>query len=314
MSFGHGKNTKVYVDQYDLTAYFNAASTQSTVSVAETTTFGKNSKTYIVGISDGKASLQGYYDKGPTGVEGVAPVMRAAFGGSAGQVLTVGREGDAIGKVADILLAKQTQYEIAATLSDAVKVNCDLQADGGIDSGVFLHPLSAETAGGNSTSVDGGTQQAAVNVTAVSVANPTHLTATAHGFANGDVVELAGFSTTPTINGPQVVTVLDADHFTVPVNVTVVTTGTGTATRTNTRSGLAAHLHVSAFTGTTLTVKVQHSVDNTVWVDLVTFVAKVAVGSERQVVSGNVNRYLRELRTATITAVTFAVAAARQVS
>ncbi|HEX5016508.1 MAG TPA: hypothetical protein VFX15_02855 [Actinomycetes bacterium] len=78
-----------------------------------------------------------------------------------------------------------------------------------------------------------------VSVTAASVANPTQLTtATAHGLTTGETVTLAGFDTTPTINGSRVVTVVDTTHFTVPVNVSAVTDGTGTVERTKNVAGL----------------------------------------------------------------------------
>ena len=78
-----------------------------------------------------------------------------------------------------------------------------------------------------------------VAVSAVSVANPTQLTtSTAHGLATGETVNLAGFGTTPTINGSRVVTVVDSTHFTVPVNVTAVADGVGTVERTKNAAGL----------------------------------------------------------------------------
>jgi uncharacterized phiE125 gp8 family phage protein len=66
-----------------------------------------------------------------------------------------------------------------------------------------------------------------------SVANPSVITtATPHGLASGDTVTIAGHSgSTPTINGSQVATVIDATHFSIPVTVTVGGTG-GTVTRT----------------------------------------------------------------------------------
>lgn len=78
----------------------------------------------------------------------------------------------------------------------------------------------------------------AVAVTAVSVANPSVLTATAHGLASGETVVLAGFSTTPTINGARVVTVINANSFSVPVNVSAVSDGVGTAERTKNAAGI----------------------------------------------------------------------------
>jgi hypothetical protein len=56
----------------------------------------------------------------------------------------------------------------------------------------------------------------------VSVANPTVITtATSHGLVSGTTYTVTGTTTTPTVNGPQVVTVTGPTTFTVPVNVTV---------------------------------------------------------------------------------------------
>lgn len=66
------------------------------------------------------------------------------------------------------------------------------------------------------------------SITAISVANPTHITSTAHGLTTGQTVAIVGTNTSATTVGSFLVTVLDADHFTIPVNVATVTTGTGT--------------------------------------------------------------------------------------
>lgn len=93
--------------------------------------------------------------------------------------------------------------------------------------------------------------------------------------------------------------------------------GTGVDNTALSSDGAAAHLHVTANTrdGST-TVKVQHSVDNSVFVDLISFAA-VAAGdttSERLTVTGTVNRYLRAQTTlaGTTGSITLAVAAARR--
>jgi hypothetical protein len=46
----------------------------------------------------------------------------------------------------------------------------------------------------------------------------------AHGLTSGDTVVISGSNSTPTINGSRVVTVIDADHFSVPVVVTIAGT------------------------------------------------------------------------------------------
>lgn len=64
-----------------------------------------------------------------------------------------------------------------------------------------------------------------------------------------------------------------------------------------TTNGGAAILHVTTVSGTTpsLTVDVQHSTDNSTFVDLITFTAKTAAGYERKELAAGttVNRYTR---------------------
>lgn len=70
-------------------------------------------------------------------------------------------------------------------------------------------------------------------ITAVSVANPSIITSVGHGLTIGSTVNvfIAGTTTTPNINGLQIATVIDANTFSIPVNVTAVAVGTGTFTR-----------------------------------------------------------------------------------
>ena len=59
-------------------------------------------------------------------------------------------------------------------------------------------------------------------------------------------------------------------------------------------NGGVAYLQVPTFGGGNLTPKVQHSVDGTTWVDLVTFVTVVSGNTYQRIeVAGTVNRYLR---------------------
>jgi len=95
----------------------------------------------------------------------------------------------------------------------------------------------------------------------------------------------------------------------------VIAGGTGTAhtDAAGTNNGAVATLHVPACTGT-LTVKVQHSTNNSTWTDLATFTAATGATSQRVEVSGTVNRYLRASWTLTGTgaAATFTASLARR--
>ncbi len=60
-------------------------------------------------------------------------------------------------------------------------------------------------------------------ISSIEIANPGVLVVPDHGFFNGESVTVAGCTTTSTINGVRTATVLDANRFSVGVNVTVVT-------------------------------------------------------------------------------------------
>lgn len=93
--------------------------------------------------------------------------------------------------------------------------------------------------------------------------------------------------------------------------------GTAVDNTAATTNGAVGALHVTANTrnGTT-TVKLQHSVDNSVWVDLATFTV-VGIGAttaERVSATGTVNRYMRAVWTlaGATGSITFAVAGCRR--
>ena len=77
--------------------------------------------------------------------------------------------------------------------------------------------------------------------------------------------------------------------------------------------GWAVYLHVFAFTGTSVTVKVQDSADNAAWLDLAgaTFAAAAAPGSQRITAgptsTATVRRYARLVSTGTFTNAVFGV-------
>lgn len=80
----------------------------------------------------------------------------------------------------------------------------------------------------------------------------------------------------------------------------VTATGTGSVhtAAAGTSNGGVGTIHVTACSGT-LTVKIQHSTNNSTWSDLLTFTAATGATSERVVVSGAVNKYLRASYTLT---------------
>lgn len=79
----------------------------------------------------------------------------------------------------------------------------------------------------------------------------------------------------------------------------------------STAYGGVAHLHVTAFSGSSAVVKVTDSVDDGTYADLVTFTTVTDVTSERKTATGTVNRWARCEITGTFTSITFTVSFAR---
>jgi hypothetical protein len=79
----------------------------------------------------------------------------------------------------------------------------------------------------------------------------------------------------------------------------------------STAGGVKAFLHLTAFSGTDVTIKVQESADNLAWADLITFTQATGATSEVAAATGTIDRYLRVDISGTFTTVTFAVTLAR---
>lgn len=146
----HGKNTSVLYGAYDLSAYFNSMKVGTKVPMAATTTFQAAAETYLPGIKDGTVSLSGLFD-GAAGA--VDEVLTAALAGS-DQVFTGAVDLAAIGKRCRMAAAQSSAYDVDDSISDAVQVSLDIQANGGVDYGLILHALGSVSATANDTSQD----------------------------------------------------------------------------------------------------------------------------------------------------------------
>lgn len=57
-------------------------------------------------------------------------------------------------------------------------------------------------------------------ITNISASNPTQITSTAHGLVNGDQIMISGTNSTPNVDGVYTISVVNANIFSIPVNVT----------------------------------------------------------------------------------------------
>jgi hypothetical protein len=234
VAFVHSKNGRVMVNNRHLSGRINGWTVAGERNLGETTTLVDDGARFIPGLRSGSITVNGLFDGGAGDID---EEIQASDGALDGLLTTVLPDGFTIGKPAFIATSNLSSYAIESSVSDTVSLTVEATPNDGVDHGRAVHAHTAETATGNSASVDNG------------------------------------------------------------------------ASSTN---GGVASLHVTAASGTTpsLTVKVQHSTDNTTFVDLISFTAATAVTSERKTVTGTVNRYVREQHTISGTSPNFTYAAA----
>ncbi len=154
MPAAHGRLTRVYINGYDLTGFYRKTESELTREVAESTVFNQTDKTYLPGVRDATASLEGLYD-GAT--DGIAEVLHAALSADP-LLLTVCPQGDVLGNVVYGLSSMETKYAVESSKDDIVSLNNEVQSSSGRDRLLVHHPLSSEVATGQGTAVDGGAQ------------------------------------------------------------------------------------------------------------------------------------------------------------
>lgn len=234
----HGKNTKIYLDEFSIHGKLNQATVSRSVDQPMTHTFGDTFEEHDVpGLLDGSFSFQGPYDGAASEIDSI---LRARLAQEAPCYVSLYPSGDTLGNLVEMAALVPQDHPINSSEQDLTTTSCAAPTDGPVDLGVSLHALGAETGTINGASVD-----------------------ETEASANGGV----------------------------------------------------AHLHVTLFGATSVTIKVQHSTDNSVWNDLITFTAVTAVGKQRiELAAGTtVNRYVRYIISAmTGASLTFAVAFARR--
>lgn len=168
-TFVHGKNSKVYLDEFDMSAYLNSTDISHTQDTAETTAYGATSRAFMPSQASGTLSFGGLYDA-VTGAGSSDKEFEAILGSTTTPLLTVAIDGGTIGNRAVIARANETSYTLASPVADINSVTADFQCsadpannvDFGVASGVQLTTGASIAHGslGNLASVDNGASSA----------------------------------------------------------------------------------------------------------------------------------------------------------
>jgi hypothetical protein len=135
-TFRHGKTASFKVDNSggsltDISDTLNSVSFPREIETLETTSFGSNSRSYVVGFADATISVEGSFDA----------TVDAHLAGILGQEASVsfeyGPEGTTSGRVKYTGEALMTSYETSAGIGDIVSYSAEFQVTGAITRGTF---------------------------------------------------------------------------------------------------------------------------------------------------------------------------------
>jgi hypothetical protein len=234
-------------------------------------------------------------------VGGIVEALQAL--GTTMQLVMWAMAGEAVGAAVRMIDgAFVAKWKRIAKRVELVKAHAEYVVSGKLLHGALVSGFTVRAGNGHTqaASLDLFSYPLAVAVGLPSVANPTVFTVAAgHGFVNGDVVLIVGTASTPSTLGFFTVTRISDTQFSIPVNVSASGASPGKAIKSTTGlgNGLTADLHLLSLVlgpATNVIVKMRHSTDNITFADVTSgaFAAKTAIGGERIVATGTINRYV----------------------
>lgn len=160
-TFRHGKDTRIVVNQANLSQILNDASIGAGVDKAETSVYGQQVKSYMVGLADATVTYSGLFDGSTSSTGGQTPKMHQVLYDLAGNstspaVNSYLPEGDVIGRRTRLFTGVVTNVTLETPQADVVKCNYEQSVAGTFTAGEVLKDFTnAVTAPSTFTVVDG---------------------------------------------------------------------------------------------------------------------------------------------------------------
>lgn len=166
----HSKSGRVLVNSSHLSGDVKSWQFVHGRSYGEVTNILGVGEEWLPGQLNGSVGIVGNFN---SGAGNFSTVMDTAAGTEAGFLATIAPEGLTVGALAFIADGNVSARSVDAAVKEAVAVSITGTPNDGVDMGVLLHGLSAETADGNGTGVDNAASSAnggvgVVHVTAYS--------------------------------------------------------------------------------------------------------------------------------------------------
>lgn len=129
MPFYHGKKTAVYLGGYDVSAYFQEATTGASADEVDVTTFGAASddyRSYLAGFIDATLTLNGLFESTTvlSGTTTLDSYMDSIQGAETAVPVTLEVEGSG---TVFMMEACELEYSINNSIGDAVKITASFK-------------------------------------------------------------------------------------------------------------------------------------------------------------------------------------------
>jgi len=151
MAFEHGRDTKILINKYDLSGYFNDATISWDVDNPEVTTFGSDDREYIGGLRGGTFSFSGFFSASSSLAED--PVLSSLVGNNTAMLVTYAPQGLMVNEVIYSAQSFINSYAPSSPVDGPAAISLDAQAHQKISRGISLSNLTARTSDSNATIV-----------------------------------------------------------------------------------------------------------------------------------------------------------------
>lgn len=156
MAFLHGKNTKVLLNGVDASSWLRSAQWTEQADVAETSAFGTQAKTFVVGMTGFQMQLGGMYED--TATTGFDATINPLVGNETLNNLAIAPAGFARGNAAWATSGAITSYDAQSSVGDMVMAGVNVQGSDKVSRGISLrdHTGAAVTTTTTETAYDAG--------------------------------------------------------------------------------------------------------------------------------------------------------------
>lgn len=204
MAVPHGSTAAFLLDGYSLSGFAKSAQINPTVDMHDNTAFGMSAHSRVPGLKHGTLTAEMFFDDTATTGSWDAPISKYIAGTPgipAPAVISLAPQGLALGARVAMMYANINKVDPKSVVDDLVMISLGAEAEeDGVDFGVSLHALAAETSlPFTGTAVDNAASSAnggvgVVHVTAIAGAAKNAVYLIEHSSDNSTWITLISFA------------------------------------------------------------------------------------------------------------------------